>query len=94
MNPKARAELIGVGALVIGLFLGLTLLPWHLTGGLGEHLGSFCRQSLGAGAVAWAKFHSPLRPELGAKVASMAQSPARISLLVCVTQRVLPLIGA
>jgi S-DNA-T family DNA segregation ATPase FtsK/SpoIIIE len=51
MNPKARAELIGVGALVIGLFLGLTLLPWHLTGGLGEHLGSFCRQSLGAGAV-------------------------------------------
>ena len=51
MNPKARAELFGVGALVIGLFLGLTLLPWHLTGGLGEHLGSFCRQSLGAGAV-------------------------------------------
>jgi len=51
MNPKARAELVGVGALVIGLFLGLTLLPWHLTGGLGEHLGSFCWQGLGVGAV-------------------------------------------
>ena len=51
MNPKARAELGGVGALVVGLFLGLTLLPWHLTGGLGERLGSFCWQNLGAGAV-------------------------------------------
>jgi DNA segregation ATPase FtsK/SpoIIIE, S-DNA-T family len=51
MNAKARAELVGVGALVIGLFLGLTLLPWHLTGGLGERLGSFCWQGLGVGAV-------------------------------------------
>ena len=51
MNPKARAELGGVGALVVGLFLGLTLLPWHLTGGLGERLGSVCWQGLGAGAV-------------------------------------------
>jgi S-DNA-T family DNA segregation ATPase FtsK/SpoIIIE len=51
MNPKARAELGGVGALVVGLFLGLTLLPWHLTGGLGERLGTFCWQNLGVGAV-------------------------------------------
>jgi DNA segregation ATPase FtsK/SpoIIIE, S-DNA-T family len=51
MNPKARAELIGVGALVVGLFLGLTLLPWHLTGGLGNRLGALCWQSLGAGAI-------------------------------------------
>ncbi|HEY6107280.1 MAG TPA: DNA translocase FtsK [Gemmatimonadales bacterium] len=51
MNPKARAELGGVGALVVGLFLGLTLLPWHLTGGLGERLGNFCWQTLGVGAV-------------------------------------------
>jgi DNA segregation ATPase FtsK/SpoIIIE, S-DNA-T family len=51
MNPKARSELIGVGALVIGLFLGLTLLPLHLTGGLGERLGSFCWQTLGVGAI-------------------------------------------
>jgi S-DNA-T family DNA segregation ATPase FtsK/SpoIIIE len=51
MNPKARAELIGVGALVIGLFLGLTLLPWHLTGGLGEGLGTFCWLTLGGGAM-------------------------------------------
>jgi S-DNA-T family DNA segregation ATPase FtsK/SpoIIIE len=51
MNPKARAELIGVGALVIGLFVGLTLLPWHLTGGVGDRLGALCWQGLGAGAV-------------------------------------------
>src|SRR5207302_4875304 len=51
MNPKARAELIGVGALVVGLFLGLTLLPWPLTGGLGTALGAFCWHAFGLGAV-------------------------------------------
>jgi S-DNA-T family DNA segregation ATPase FtsK/SpoIIIE len=51
MNPKARAELIGVGALVVGLFLGLTLLPYHLTGGVGDRLGTLCWHGFGAGAV-------------------------------------------
>ena len=51
MTPKARAELIGVGALVVGLFLGLTLLPWHVTGGVGERLGAVCWHGLGLGAV-------------------------------------------
>ncbi len=51
MNPKARAELIGVGALVVGLFLGLTLLPWHVTGGVGGRLGALCWHGLGVGAV-------------------------------------------
>ena len=32
MNPKARRELIGIGALVVGLFLGLTLLRLQITG--------------------------------------------------------------
>ena len=36
MTRKARQELIGIGALVGGLFLGLTLLPWHITGDWGE----------------------------------------------------------
>jgi len=51
MNKKIRGELIGVGALVLGLFVGLTLLPGHVTGGVGDRLGALCRQGLGAGAV-------------------------------------------
>jgi DNA segregation ATPase FtsK/SpoIIIE, S-DNA-T family len=51
MNSKARAELIGVGALVVGLFLGLTLLPYHLTGGVGDRLGTLCWHGFGVGAV-------------------------------------------
>jgi len=51
MNVKARAELLGVGALVVGLFLGLTLLPWHFTGGVGNRLGAICWHGFGVGAV-------------------------------------------
>ncbi len=51
MKPKVRAELIGVGALVIGLFLGLTLLPLRVTGGVGDRLGALCWHGLGLGAV-------------------------------------------
>ncbi|MBI1966611.1 MAG: hypothetical protein HYS40_01355, partial [Gemmatimonadetes bacterium] len=51
MNPKARQELVGVGAFVAGVFLGLTLLPWRITGGVGEGVGSFLWAAFGAGAV-------------------------------------------
>src|SRR5574341_283854 len=51
MNPKARQELIGVGAFVVGTFLGLTLLPWPITGGAGEGIGTFLWAAFGAGAV-------------------------------------------
>ncbi|HXJ29759.1 MAG TPA: hypothetical protein VNG35_03935, partial [Gemmatimonadales bacterium] len=51
MNKKVRGELFGVGALVLGLFVGLTLLPGHLTGGVGDRLGAVIRQGLGAGAL-------------------------------------------
>ncbi len=51
MKPKVRAELIGVGALVVGLFLGLTLLPVRVTGGVGDRLGALCWHGLGLGAV-------------------------------------------
>ncbi|MGH7537168.1 MAG: DNA translocase FtsK, partial [Gemmatimonadales bacterium] len=51
MKPKARAELIGVGALVVGLFVGLTLLPLHLTGGVGDRVGAFVWRGFGVGAV-------------------------------------------
>jgi len=51
MNRKARQELIGIGALVIGLFLGLTLLRLSVTGSWGEQLGSRLWRLLGAGSL-------------------------------------------
>ncbi|PYP69643.1 MAG: cell division protein FtsK [Gemmatimonadetes bacterium] len=51
MNPKARQELIGIGALVLGVFLGLTLLPTPITGALGRGLGLGLWKVFGAGAV-------------------------------------------
>jgi DNA segregation ATPase FtsK/SpoIIIE-like protein len=51
VNPKARAELIGVGALVLGLFVGLTLLPLPLTGRWGHVIGSGLWRFFGMGAA-------------------------------------------
>jgi len=51
MSPKARQELVGIGALVAGLFLGLTLLPLELTGPWGHRLGIDLWQFFGIGAV-------------------------------------------
>jgi DNA segregation ATPase FtsK/SpoIIIE, S-DNA-T family len=51
MTAKARQELLGIGALAAGLFLGLTLVPWRITGDWGERLGTFLWHSFGVGAV-------------------------------------------
>ena len=51
MNAKARQELIGIGALVIGLFLGLTLLRLPITGSWGDRIGSLLWRALGAGSA-------------------------------------------
>jgi len=51
MNPKARQELLGIGALVVGLFLGLTLLRLPITGSWGERIGSLLWRLLGLGSV-------------------------------------------
>ena len=53
MNPKARHELIGIAALLVGFFLGLTLLPppVALTGSWGRTIGGTCWQLFGLGAV-------------------------------------------
>ncbi len=51
MNPKVRQELTGVAALLIGLFLGLTLLPWRTTGQVGLVVGGFLWHSVGVGAA-------------------------------------------
>src|SRR2546421_478771 len=51
MNAKARQELVGIGALVVGLFLGLTLLRLPITGSWGDRMGSLLWRALGAGSV-------------------------------------------
>src|ERR1700704_4627460 len=51
MNRKARQELIGIGALAVGLFLGFTLLRLPITGSWGDAIGSRLWRVLGVGAV-------------------------------------------
>ncbi len=51
MNTKARQELVGIGALVVGLFLGLTLLRLPITGRWGQGIGSGLWQVVGVGSV-------------------------------------------
>ena len=51
MNPKGRQELIGIAALLVGLFTGLTLLPVALTGSWGRAVGGALWQLFGVGAI-------------------------------------------
>jgi len=51
VNPKVRQELTGIAALLVGLFLGLTLLPWRTTGQVGLVVGGFLWHTFGVGAV-------------------------------------------
>ena len=51
MNPKARQELLGIAALLVGCFLGLTLLPVALTGSWGRTIGGALWQLFGVGAI-------------------------------------------
>jgi len=51
VSPAARRELIGIGALIAGLFLGLTLLPLPVTGRWGRGTGELLLRLFGIGAV-------------------------------------------
>ena len=51
MNPKARQELIGIAALLVGFFVGLTLLPVSVTGSWGRTVGHALWQLFGVGAI-------------------------------------------
>ncbi|MBI2071842.1 MAG: DNA translocase FtsK [Gemmatimonadetes bacterium] len=51
LSPRHRRELIAIVALLVGVFVGLTLLPLDLTGPAGRALGRFLWQYLGAGAA-------------------------------------------
>lgn len=51
MSEQGRRHLAAIVALIIGSFVGLTLLPLHLTGPFGEWLGRFLWRALGLGAL-------------------------------------------
>jgi len=53
MNPKGRQELIGIAALLVGCFVGLTLVPppMALTGSWGRAIGGLLWQLFGVGAI-------------------------------------------
>jgi DNA segregation ATPase FtsK/SpoIIIE, S-DNA-T family len=51
MSQDSRRRLSAVTALVVGLFLGLTLLPFPLTGPIGHSIGATLWGWLGAGAL-------------------------------------------
>ncbi len=51
MTPEARRQLGAIAALVIGVFIGLCLLPFVPTGALGNTLGTLLWRTLGIGAV-------------------------------------------
>jgi DNA segregation ATPase FtsK/SpoIIIE, S-DNA-T family len=51
VTPRVREELIGIGALMVGVFLGLTLLPTQVTGSWGRGLGLGLWECFGVGAV-------------------------------------------
>ena len=51
MTPDDRRRLGAVSALVLGVFLGLSLVPTDLTGAAGDRIRGFLLQTLGAGAL-------------------------------------------
>src|SRR2546430_9061491 len=51
MNRKARQELIGIGALAVGLFHGLALLRLPIAGSWGDQIGSRLWRDRGVGSV-------------------------------------------
>jgi S-DNA-T family DNA segregation ATPase FtsK/SpoIIIE len=51
MTDEGRRHLGAIVALVLGSFVGLTLLPLHLTGPFGESLGAALWRALGIGAL-------------------------------------------
>jgi S-DNA-T family DNA segregation ATPase FtsK/SpoIIIE len=51
MNAKARQELIGIAALLVGLFLGLTLLQLPVTGSWGRATGALLWKLFGVGSA-------------------------------------------
>ena len=51
LAPRHRQELLAIVSLLVGVFVGLTLLPIDITGAAGRVIGRFLWISLGAGAA-------------------------------------------
>jgi S-DNA-T family DNA segregation ATPase FtsK/SpoIIIE len=50
LTPRHKQELLAIVSLLVGVFVGLTLLPWDITGAAGRVIGRFLWMSLGMGA--------------------------------------------
>ncbi len=50
LTPRHKQELLAIVSLLVGVFVGLTLLPWDVTGAAGRVIGRFLWMSLGLGA--------------------------------------------
>ena len=51
LKPRHRQELLAIGALLAGVFVALTMLPWDVTGPVGRLFGGFLWRFLGLGAA-------------------------------------------
>jgi len=51
LTPRHKQELTAIVALLAGVFIGLTLLPWDVTGPAGRVVGGVLWRSLGSGAA-------------------------------------------
>ncbi len=51
LKPRHKQELIAIVSLLAGVFIGLTLLPWDVTGPAGRVVGTLLWRLLGAGAA-------------------------------------------
>jgi S-DNA-T family DNA segregation ATPase FtsK/SpoIIIE len=52
MTPRRRRELLAIVSLLAGVFFGLTLLPWDVTGPIGRFVGGLLWKYCGSGAAA------------------------------------------
>ncbi len=50
LTPRHRQELLAIFSLLVGVFIGLTLIPWEITGPTGRTVGRFLWKTLGTGA--------------------------------------------
>jgi S-DNA-T family DNA segregation ATPase FtsK/SpoIIIE len=52
LTPRHRQELLAIGALLAGVFVALTFLPWDITGPFGRWVGHLLWRYLGVGTAA------------------------------------------
>ena len=51
LTPRHKRDLLAIVSLLAGVFFGLTLLPWDITGPAGRFVGGLLWRYFGAGAA-------------------------------------------